>query len=144
METSTNKAPKWFMAVAIIALIWNLLGVLAYLGQAMASPEQMAQMPEEQRLLIENRPAWATAAFAIGVWGGLVGCILLVLKNKFAKPLLIASLLGVLVQMTYNLLIAETTMDYGPGAIVMTLMIPLISVYLIYVANRGQKEGWIK
>jgi len=142
MNDST-KAPKWFMVVAILALIWNIMGVMAYLGQAMAGPDMLAQMPEEQRLMIENRPAWATGAFAIAVWGGLIGCILLLIKKASSYMIFIVSLIGVIIQMTYNLFIAESTMDYGPGAIVMTLMIPLISIYLIYIAKRGKTEGWL-
>ncbi|WP_462248210.1 hypothetical protein [Ekhidna sp.] len=144
MTNGSVKAPTWFMVVAVIALIWNLLGVLAYLGEAFATEEMIAAMTEEQRNMLENRPAWATAAFALAVWGGLFGCLLLVLKKKLSQLILFISLVGVLVQMIYNLFIAGSTVTYGPGQIVMALMIPLISILLVLMAKKGIAAGWLK
>ncbi len=144
MTNGSVKAPTWFMVVAVIALIWNLLGVLAYLGEAFATEEMIAAMTEEQRTMLENRPVWATAAFALAVWGGLLGCLLLVLKRKLSQLILIISLVGVLVQMIYNLFIAGSTVTYGPGQIVMALMIPLISILLVLMAKKGIAAGWLK
>ena len=81
-ETSNNKAPTWFMVVAGILLVWNLLGVMAYLMQVTMSPEIVAALPDAQRQLYENTPKWATAAFAIAVNGGALGCLLLLLKRN--------------------------------------------------------------
>ena len=33
-----SKAPRWFMIVAVVLLVWNLLGVMAYIMQVMMSP----------------------------------------------------------------------------------------------------------
>ncbi|MEQ8905153.1 hypothetical protein [Ekhidna sp.] len=101
-------------------------------------------MPEEQREVLANRPAWATAAFAIAVWGGFLGCLMLIFRKSLAYILLVASLLGVLVQMIYNLFIAGSTITYGPGQIIMALMIPLIGIGLVLFAKKGKKVGWLK
>jgi len=66
VEETNKQAPKWFMVVAAVLLVWNLIGVMAYIAQVMMSPESLAALPDEQRQIIENTPAWATAAFAIG------------------------------------------------------------------------------
>ena len=39
MSESTNKLPKGFWAIGIIALIWNLMGVYSYLQQAYMTDE---------------------------------------------------------------------------------------------------------
>lgn len=144
MTNESVKPPVWFWVVAVIALLWNLMGVLAYLGEAFATPEMMEAMPEDQRAMIENRPAWATAAFAIAVWGGLLGSLLLVLRKGLAYMILIVSLLGVVVQMIYNLFIAESTISYGPGQVVMAIMIPVFGIVLILIAKKGKSAGWLK
>lgn len=144
MTNESTKLPAWFIVVAIIALIWNLLGVFAYLGEAFATPEMIEAMPEEQRNMIENRPAWATAAFALAVWGGFLGSLLLVLKRKLSQIVLTVSLLGVVVQMIYNLFIAESTVTYGPLQIVMAIMIPLIALGLVMMSKKGISHGWLK
>ena len=84
-ENSTNKPPVWFWIVSVVALIWNGMGVMAYLGQAYMSDDALAALPEAEQALYANVPAWATAAFAIAVWGGLLGCLALLLRKKNPK-----------------------------------------------------------
>ncbi len=144
MTNESVKPPSWFWAIAFIALIWNLLGVFAYLGQAFATPEMLEAMPEQDRLMIEQRPAWATAAFAIAVWGGFLGCLLLVLRRGLAHIILMLSLLGVIVQMIYNLFIAESTIDYGPGQLIMAILIPLVAGGLVLLSKKGKRVGWLR
>ena len=62
-EEVTAAPPKMFYWVSGAALVWNLLGVMAYVGQVTMSPDVLQAMPEEQRALYENMPAWVTAAF---------------------------------------------------------------------------------
>ena len=78
-EELKGTAPKWFMVVAAVLLVWNLLGVMAYVMQVTMSPETLAALPQEQRQLYESTPAWATAAFAVAVNFGALGCVLLLL-----------------------------------------------------------------
>ncbi|MGB5205651.1 MAG: hypothetical protein WBN63_15820, partial [Eudoraea sp.] len=85
-EKSNTKPPVWFWIVSIVALLWNLMGVMAYLGQAYMTDEMKAGYTSDQLALMESTPAWVTAAFAIAVWGGLLGCIVLLLRRKLAKP----------------------------------------------------------
>jgi len=39
-----NTTPKWFVPVAVVALLWNLIGCWAYLQDVMVTPEQLAKM----------------------------------------------------------------------------------------------------
>ena len=144
MAHESVKPPIWFWVVAAIAFIWNLLGVFAYLGEAFATPEMIEAMTEEQRTMLEQRPAWATAAFAIAVWGGFFGCLLLLLRRGLAHVVLILSLGGIIIQMIYNLFIAESTVTYGPFQVVMTILIPLIALGLILLTRKGKSVGWLK
>ena len=42
MSEDTIKAPTWFTVVAAVLLVWNLLGVMAYISQVTMSPEALA------------------------------------------------------------------------------------------------------
>ena len=48
MTDNASKAPTWFKVVAIIAFIWNLFGVMAYLMQVTMSDETLATLPPKQ------------------------------------------------------------------------------------------------
>ncbi|PWI29276.1 hypothetical protein DI383_12615 [Flavobacteriaceae bacterium LYZ1037] len=140
---STNKPPLWFWIVGVIALIWNLMGVMAYIGQAYMTDADLAALPEAEQALYANYPAWATAAFAIAVFGGSIASIALLLRKKLAKTLYVISLLGIVVQMIYNFFISEAMDVYGPGGMIMPVMIIIIGFYLIGFSNKCISKNWI-
>jgi len=88
----------WIIAGA--GLVWNLMGCLNFVAQT--DPATVAQMPEVYQLVIAGRPVWATAGFAIGVFGGAVGCILLLLRKAVAVPLLVLSCMGIIVTSVFT------------------------------------------
>ena len=63
--TTSKKPPVWFWVVSVIALLWNLVGVMNYLNQAFNQVALLEAMDQAQRTAFESIPAWATAAFAI-------------------------------------------------------------------------------
>ena len=144
MTTETKvKPPVWFWIVSILALLWNLAGAMAYIGQAYMSDEVLAAMSEAERNLYETQPAWVTGAFAIAVWGGTLACILLLIRKKWAKTLFIISLIGVLAQMTYNFFLSNTFEVYGASAMAMPIMIVIISIALIWFSKKAISKNWL-
>jgi hypothetical protein len=141
-ELLNREAPKWFMVVSVILLIWNLMGVMAYIAQVTMSPEALALLPDEQRRIYETTPAWATAAFAVAVNCGALGCLLLVLKRNLASLFLQLSLAGVLVQMYHSFFMAKSYEVFGPGGLIMPVMVLIIAIYLVLLANRAKTYRW--
>jgi uncharacterized membrane protein len=142
-ENSLAKAPRWFVVVAIVALVWNLLGVAAYIMQVSMSTESLAALPEAERALYESMPAWATAAFALAVNGGALGCLLLALKKSLALPVLVISLAAVLVQMFHAFVISNSFEVLGPTGLVMPVLVLVIAVYLVHLARSAKANGWL-
>lgn len=141
MTESQNKPPVSFWIIGILALIWNLIGVFAYLQYAYMTDEDVAALPVEQQPLYENIPAWVTGAFALAVFGGALGCILLLLKKKSASFIFLISFISILAQMTYNLFMSQTMEVYGPqGAIVPVLTI-IIGAFLVWYSRKMQAKG---
>ena len=143
MTTSNNKPAAWFWVVSALALVWNVMGVMAYLAQVMMSPEALQAMPENERALYESVPAWATGAFAVAVWGGALGCLLLLLRKKLAKPVLVLSLIGIIVQMVHSLALSNSMEVYGPGGLIMPVMVLVIGVGLIWFSGKATAHGWL-
>ena len=141
-EKMIYETPKWFMIVVVVLLIWNLLGVMAYLAQVTMNQEALAALPEAQRQILENTPAWATAAFAIAVNGGTLGCLLLVLKKNLAAYLLQLSLAAVLVQMFYSFFMSNSFEVFGPGGLIMPVIVLVIAVFLVWLAATAKTNRW--
>lgn len=143
MSSDSNKPTTLFWVIGIFALIWNAVGVMAYIGQAYMTDDMLAALPEAERALYENVPAWVTAAFAIAVFAGTLGCILLLLKKKLAKPVFLVSLIAIIVQMTYNLFMSKAAEVYGPGGMVMPIMVIAIGVFLLLYSKKCIDKGWL-
>lgn len=134
--------PSWFKVVAIIALIWNLLGVLAFAGQMMLTPEMLAELPVAEQELYASTPLWATVAFAIAVFFGALGSLLLLLKKALATPVLMFSLVGVVVQMLYAFFLSKSLEVLGPTSMIMPVIVIFIAIYLVWLSKKTQANGW--
>ena len=73
--------PKWFNTVVFIALLWNLISLYFFFNDPYMSLEDITQKPAAEKELFTNIPLWSTLAYALGVFGGTIGCIGL-LKKK--------------------------------------------------------------
>ena len=130
-----------FWTIGAVALIWNVMGVINFFVQMNAGA--LASFPESHRAIVESRPAWATAAFAMAVFGGALGCLLLMLRKSAAYYLLIASLLGVIVQLIHTLGIASSTINFSPFEILMIILMPLVvAAFLIWYSKWAESKGW--
>ena len=137
------RAPSWFSALAVIGLVWNLYGVWAYLGHVGAVGGGADAMTEAERDLAATMPTWATAAFAIAVFAGVLGALGLVLRKAWARPLLILSLVAVLVQQVWFLLLSDSLSVLGAAGAGLPVAIILVAVVLAMAANSGVRRGWL-
>lgn len=134
--------PSWFKPAAILALIWNLLGVMAFVGQMMMTPEMIAELPQAEQDLYATTPIWAIAAFAVAVFGGAFGSLALLLKKRMSYQLLVASFVGVVVQMFHSFFLSKSFEVYGPGGMIMPVMVIIIALLLVRVAAKGINNHW--
>ena len=140
-----NPTPKWYLPVSIVALLWNLAGCAAYVKDVRLTPDQVAQMSPALQQLYATRPAWAVAATAIAVFAGAAGSLGLILRRRWATPLLIASLAGVVVQ-DINLFVMNGSLVNAavPGAAIMQGLVLLIAIGLVLLARKAAAQGWLK
>jgi hypothetical protein len=134
--------PKWFKVAAILAFVWNLLGVMAFVGQMMMTPEMIAELPQAEQDLYATTPIWATVAFAFAVFAGALGSLALVLKKNMCYPLFVVSFVGVVVQMFHSFFISNSFDVYGPGGMIMPIMVIVIAFFLVRFAAKGINNKW--
>jgi len=139
MNDETAGGVHWsFWIISVVALIFNVMGAINYFVQMNA--DSLASFPELYRPIIEGRPAWATAAFAIAVFGGSLGCLLLLLRKSAAFYVLIASLLGVIVSMMHIFGVAGfSSFEIWIGV----LMQLVVTAFLIWYSKLTERKGWI-
>jgi hypothetical protein len=144
-DVINGKPPVSFWIIAGVALVWNLIGVMIFYMQVNASPEDLAQYYNETELaFLTSIPSWATAANAIAVLAGALGCVFLLMRKIWAVPMFIISLLGIVVQDIHAFAIADGIAVWGPGAAVLPLVVLVIGVGLILYSRVAREKHWIE
>ena len=140
MNDETVRRVHWsFWLIGVVALVWNVGGVINFFVQM--NPEMLDAYRESERAIIEGRPVWATAAFAGAMFGGALGCLLLLFKKSAATYMFIASLIGVIVTMIHAL---GAGIEFGLGEVLGIILMPLaLPVFLIWYSKWTESKGWI-
>lgn len=136
-NSTTIKPPFWFWIISVIALVWNGMGVNAYLQQAYNTESYRTMYTKEQLEIAANMPVWVTAAFAIAVFSAALASIGLLLRKSWSVKLWILSLIAVIIQMGY-ILINEYASSIG-----MTIMIIVFAFLFVWFARKSKAKGWL-
>ena len=140
---TTSATPNWFKPALWAALIWNLLGVFAFIMHLMMTPEMISKLPLDQQAAYSNVPLWSTIAFAVAVFGGTLGCILLLAKNAFATPTFALSLVAIFTQQFHNFIVINSIKMLGVSAVFMPILVIVIAFLLLYLSIKSKQQGWL-
>jgi len=139
------KTPWWFWVVAILALLWNLMGVMAYLAGAFGGEAAIIEAyGEDGGRIMLDRPAWATGAFAIAVFGGTIGSIALLLRRSWAKWLFVLSLIGVILQNIWGFLLSDASQYMLDSDKIMVPMVIIVALFLLFFAQMMVRKGILR
>ncbi|MFT4848746.1 MAG: hypothetical protein ACI83B_001281 [Sediminicola sp.] len=126
-----NKPSSAFWMISVIALIWNIIGVIMYLIQAFTTDDMKALLPETEREMYDNKPAWATAAFAFAVFAGLFGSIGLLMRKKWTTALFLISLIGILIHQVYIFFVSGIMEGASASIMAMPILVTVIGIFLV-------------
>jgi hypothetical protein len=138
----TANAPHWLTWVGIAFLLWNFMGIAAFVSQYAMSAEDIAALPQQQRDLWVSMPGWAWTAYAIAVFVAAAGSVGLILRKWWAPLAYAISLIALLVQFSFPFLLAQ-----GVKADIATLAFPIFIVVMgvlqWQLARAWQRKGWL-
>ena len=90
-DKTTSSTPWHLWVVGIVGTLWSSIGAFDYTMSQMRNEAYLSGFSPEQIAYFEGFPTWAIAVWAIGVWGGVLGCLLILMKKKLATSVLSAS-----------------------------------------------------
>ena len=141
-RTKTPGTPWHLWLVGILGLLWSLMGVVSFMLTEMKVEAVMSRYPQAQRDYFESFPMWAVVVWAIGVFGGVIGCILLLLKKRLASPVLLVSLIGAIASNLGGLfLLGGMKVMQETGGVGFTAVPIVIGAFLAYYAHAVKKKG---
>jgi hypothetical protein len=129
-------APAWLRIVAAVGLLWNLYGVYMYLMT-------VGVVPGADAAAAGAMPAWVTGSFAIAVFGGTLGCIGLLMLKRWAKLLLLLSLLGVLAMDLWMFVLSGMGATAAPAEMGVTAAVVVVAILLVWLAYSADRKGWL-
>ena len=135
--------PAWYWMAAIAALLFELIGCFFYVVEVRMSAADIAALPLDQRALLEARPNWFYAAFAIAVGVGLIGSIGLLLRKAWAAPLLLASLVAAIVQFSSIVIVPEMRAVTPSDALAVPIVIIICCYGIWQLARLAGRRGWL-
>jgi hypothetical protein len=85
MNETSNRPSINFWIFSSLALVWNSMGVLAYISQTFMNQKVLLTLSKAEQHYFSSIPAWVTAAFATAVFAGVFGSIALLFKKRIAN-----------------------------------------------------------
>lgn len=137
MSVST-KPGKGFCVIAVLALLWELMGVVSFLLQ-----DRMATT-EAQIALQAQSPAWINLLYALAVFSGALGALLLVMRRRAAALLFLLSFIAAALQFGGVFAFTDALALLGGSSVVFPVIVVLVGIALWLYARRCASRGWLR
>ena len=140
--TSSNRRPWHLWVVGIFAFLWSGGGAFDYLMTETQNEAYMGNFTPEQLEFFYGFPSWMVAFWAVAVWGGVLGGLLLLFRKKLAVGVFLVSFLSMVVTTIRNYVFANGfEVMGGPGAAVFSAFIFLFSLLFFLYARAMRDKG---
>ena len=142
----TTSTPWHLWAVGVVSLLWNGFGAYLYLMTRMQGAEFLSSMGATQASIDwqASMPAWMNALWAIGVWGGVLGAVLLLTRMKWAMHAFLASLLAVLVSFVASLTMFDGMEIYTTPELIQTAVVTFLAIGFLLYSRSMAKRGVLR
>ncbi|MCL7975160.1 MAG: hypothetical protein M8835_11450 [marine benthic group bacterium] len=138
----TEQRTPWHLwVIGIVALLWNLVGAYDYLMTQTENAAYMGRFTAEQLEYWYGFPTWVVASWAIAVWGGVLGAVLLLLKKRLAAPVFLVSFLAMVLTSIHNFLLSDGAAIMGTPAVAFSGVIFLFALGLWLYARAMARQG---
>ncbi len=99
---------------------------------------RQARMSDTQIAFMNAYPTWMHAVWAIGVWGSVLGAVLLLLRMRWALEAYALSTLGAIGALLYTVL-----RPGGPG-VVFPIIIVAVCLFFVWYSSTMTKLGVLR
>jgi hypothetical protein len=133
--------PKHLWVVGVLGFLWDSMGAFDYIMTQTQNESYMQQFTPEQLEFFYGFPVWVVSLWAIAVWGGLLGTVLLLLRKKLASPVLLMSFVAMVGTSIHNFGMSNGLEVMGGVGAVFSLLIFLFALGLWLYARAMTERG---
>lgn len=143
--SSQVKVPLHLWIVGGVSLLWNSFGAVDYLMTQLQVEAYMSQFSQEQLAYFYGFPAWANAAWALGVWGSVAGSIGLLVRKTWATWAFGISILGLMGTSIYTMALTDgIAVMGGMSALIFSVVIWIITIGLFFYSRSMSSRGVLR
>lgn len=144
---SSGPTPVHLWIVGGLALLWNAFGSVDYTMSRMHNADYVRSMmpdsdPAVMFAYMDAMPGYASIGWGLGIWAGLAGAILLLMRSRYAVHAFIASLVGMALSFGYQLF--DTAPPGEANNALIVAMIVGVGLVLLWYALRQRKAGVLR
>jgi hypothetical protein len=140
-----SRTPVHLWIVGVLATVWNAFGAFDYVMTQTRNADYLANFTDPQRVYFDSFPLWMEATWALGVWGGLIGSLLLLIRSRYAATAFAVSLAGLACSTVYQYVLSTPPEDMTKGTmLVMNLVIWAIAIGLFVYAVKMRGRGVLR
>ena len=145
-ETIDNKPPVWFWVAGVLLLAWGLLGItMYYLEMTMSDEAYLKSYGQAAHDLRDVVPTWSIVGYAVGVWTGLLGTIVLLLRKALASKLYTLSLIGAVFGWIWYVIDARArVMMSENGGWYMMAVVFALCLFSVWFAHMARSRNLLK
>ncbi|HEV2598603.1 hypothetical protein [Sphingopyxis sp.] len=140
------KTPWHIWVVGGLSLVWNAFGAMDYTMTKMGNAEYLAAFTPEQQAWFASFPMWANIGWALGVWGSLLGSLLLLARSRHAATAFLISIAGLAISCIYQfgMHYADLMRMFGTFPMIFTAVIWAILIALYLYARAQAAKGVLR
>ncbi|TPE58650.1 hypothetical protein FJQ54_16495 [Sandaracinobacter neustonicus] len=140
-----GRAPMHLWIVGGLGLLWNGFGAFDYVMSKLRGADYFREMgmTEAQIAYAQSYPMWMNIVWAVGVWGGLLGTVLLLLRRRAAAPVFALSLAAFLLSLVYTYLLSNGRGVMGEGAY-MQLVVLAGCLFFVWYSRAMARKGVLR
>jgi len=149
-QAMSARTPAHLWIVGALSLLWNAFGCYDYVMTRMRNTDYLANAmpgvdPNATLAWIDAMPMLVQIGWALGVWLGLLGAVLLLMRSRYAVWSFGISLVGAVISLGYQIALAPPLA--GADSVFMKAMpfvIILIAAFLFWYAWNAEKKGLLR
>ena len=138
--------PRHLWVVGVLSLLWNGFGAYDYTMSHVGGVEYFESMGMDAAAFawFEAMPGWAVAAWAVGVWGSVIGSVKLLLRSRWAAKAFLVSIVGAVISFAYQFSSDKPASLEGGMATLMPIAIMILILAQWYYARRQAAAGVLR
>lgn len=144
--TDVRKTPWHLWVVGAVSLLWNAVGAFDYTMTKMKNADYLASFTPEQQAYFASFPIWANIGWALGVWGSVIGSVLLLARSRHAVTAFLISMIGLALSCIYQfgMHYGDLARMFGSFPLIFTGIIWVILIALYLYARAQVAKGVLR